>query len=127
LKTQVQTKLAPAAIGPYSQGIKAGGLVFVSGQIPLDASGQTMAEGVAAQTQRALENLAAILAAEGLGLEHVVKTTVFMADLGQFAAMNEVYARYFKAPFPARETVGVAALPKGAGVEISAIAWVGPA
>lgn len=114
---------APAAIGPYSQAIRAGGLVFVSGQIPLDPeTGQVVAGGIAAQTERALESLRAILAASGSGLERVVKTTIFLTDLGAFAEVNAVYARYFPQAPPARATVQVAALPRGVGIEIEAVA-----
>ena len=126
MKEAISTDRAPAAIGPYSQAVRRGGWVFVSGQIPLDSKG-AMVEGVAAQTRQVLENLSAVLAAAGLSLDDVVKTSVFMTDLAQFSAMNEVYASYFKQPCPARETVGVVALPKGAGVEISAVACSGPA
>lgn len=125
MKEAVSTGRAPAAIGPYSQAVRQGNWLFVSGQIPLDDKG-AMAQGAAGQTRQALDNLAAVLDAAGLNLQDVVKTTVFMTDLTQFAAMNEVYAGYFKAPFPARETVGVSALPKGAGIEISAVACSGP-
>lgn len=120
----VQTENAPAAIGPYSQAIDSGaGLVFVSGQLPIDpATGAFPQGGVAEQTRQSLTNAKAILAAAGLGLENVVKTTVFLADMGDFAAMNEVYAQFFSAPFPARSAVAVKALPKGALVEIECIA-----
>ena len=114
---------APAAIGPYSQAIRAGGLVFVSGQIPLDPeTGQVVEGGIKAQAERALDSLRAILEASGSGLERVVKTTVFLADLGNFAEVNEVYARYFPDAPPARATVQVAALPRGVGIEIEAVA-----
>lgn len=122
MKTVIASKDAPAAIGPYSQAIKAGGFVFVSGQIPLKADGAMVSGGVAAQTQQCLENLKAVLAAAGLDLSDVVKTTVFMTDLTQFGAMNEVYGGFFTAPCPARATIQVSALPKGAGVEIEAAA-----
>jgi 2-iminobutanoate/2-iminopropanoate deaminase len=122
MKKAIATQNAPQAIGPYSQAIESGGFVFASGQIPLDASGKMVEGGVREQTERVLCNLAAILAQAGLGLEHVVKTTVFMTNLGEFAAMNEVYAKHFAAPHPARATVQVAALPKGAAVEIEAVA-----
>ena len=125
MKTAIQTSGAPQAIGPYSQAIRAGNLVFVSGQLPLDPAGKAMPSGVAEQTEACLKNVAAILAAAGLGMKDVVKTTVFMTDLGQFAAMNEVYARHFPAPCPARATVQAAALPKGAAVEIEAVAVAG--
>jgi 2-iminobutanoate/2-iminopropanoate deaminase len=123
MKTIVCSENAPAAVGPYSQAVRAGELLFCSGQIPLEpASGALVAGDIRAQTEQVLENLKALLAHEGLPLAHVVKTTVFLASLADFAAMNEVYARYFTADFPARSTVEVAALPKGAKVEIEAIA-----
>jgi 2-iminobutanoate/2-iminopropanoate deaminase len=118
---------APQAIGPYSQAVlvERGGArtLYLSGQIPLDpATGELVAGDVAAQTERALSNAEALLAAAGLGLRDVVKTTVFLADLGDFARMNEVYGRRFQAPYPARSTIQVAALPRGAGVEIEMVA-----
>lgn len=110
-------------MGPYSQAIRAGHLLFCAGQIPLDpASGQLAGSDVTAQTERVCENLAAVLRAAGLGLADVVKTTVFLTDLNNFTAMNAVYARYFPAPSPARSTVQVSALPRAALVEIEAIA-----
>ena len=120
----VHTEMAPAAIGPYSQAVDSGaGLVFISGQLPIDpATGAFPQGGVAEQTRQSLTNAKAILAAAGLGLENVVKTTVFLADMGDFAAMNEVYAQFFSAPFPARSAVAVKTLPKGALVEIECIA-----
>lgn len=119
----ISTDAAPAAIGPYSQAIKAGGWLFCSGQIPLDpASGQLVPGGVAEQTVRVLDNLSGVLAAAGLGLGDVVKTTVFLNAMEDFPAMNEIYQRYFTEAPPARSTVAVAALPKGAQVEIEAIA-----
>lgn len=121
-RTPVVTAKAPAAIGPYSQAIASGQMVFVSGQTPLLADGGMAPGGVAEQTEQCLKNVREILIASGLTMNDVVKTTVFMTDLGQFAAMNEVYARNFKAPFPARATVEVSALPKGAAVEIEAVA-----
>ena len=121
--TPVATPDAPAAIGPYSQAIRSGGLVFLSGQIPLDpATGQIVPGDVVAQADRVLRNLGAILSAAGLGFGHVVRTTIYLVDLAHFAAVNDVYARYFATPFPARVTVQVAALPRGALVEIDAIA-----
>ncbi len=118
-------KDAPAAIGPYSQAIRAGDLLFVSGQIPLDpATGQIVSGDVAAQTERVILNLRAILEAAGSSFAGVVKTTVYLTDLAQFADVNEVYARFFEPPFPARATVQVAALPRGAQVEIDAIALI---
>lgn len=123
MKTVVCSANAPAPVGPYSQAVRAGDLLFCSGQIPLEpASGALLAGDIRAQTERVMENLKAVLAQEGLSLAHVVKTTVFLASLADFAAMNEVYARYFTADFPARSTVQVAALPKGAKVEIEAVA-----
>jgi 2-iminobutanoate/2-iminopropanoate deaminase len=121
-KNPVVTTKAPGAIGPYSQGIDSGELVFVSGQTPLKADGIMASGGVAEHTAQCLDNIREILAAAGLTLDDVVKTTVFMTDLGQFAAMNEVYGKRFKAPYPARSTIQVTALPKGADVEIEAVA-----
>ncbi|MBP5505693.1 MAG: RidA family protein [Bacteroidales bacterium] len=120
----LHTDKAPAAIGPYSQAIDSGaGLVFVSGQLPIDpATGAFPEGGVAEQTRQSLTNAAAILASAGLGLQNVVKTTVFLADMGDFAAMNEVYSQFFASPFPARSAVAVKTLPKGALVEIECIA-----
>jgi 2-iminobutanoate/2-iminopropanoate deaminase len=123
----VQTTAAPAAIGPYSQAIRSGELVFTAGQIGLDPATGELVGGVAEQADRALRNLTAILDAAGTSPERVIKTTVFLADMGDFAAMNEVYARHFSQPFPARSTVAVAGLPKGALVEIEAVALVGDA
>lgn len=122
----IQTEKAPAAIGPYSQAINSGaGLVFVSGQLPIDpATGAFPEGGVKEQTRQSLTNAKAILEAAGLGLGNVVKTTVFLADMGNFAAMNEVYAQFFCAPFPARSAVAVKTLPKGALVEVECIAAV---
>jgi len=116
----VKTDKAPEAIGPYSQGISSGPLVFVSGQIAL-VDGEVKGN-IAEQTERALKGLEAILEASGLSLKNVVKTTVYMTDLSEFPRMNEVYARFFEQPFPARAAVGVSALPKGASVEIEAVA-----
>ena len=120
--TPVSTSFAPAAIGPYSQAIDAGALVFVSGQLPVDPATGVIPYGAAAQAESAFANVLAILAAAGLGPESVVKTTVFLADLADFAAVNEVYARTFLAPFPARSCVQVAAIPKGSRLEVEAIA-----
>ena len=123
MRDVVATKDAPQAIGPYSQAIKANGFVFVSGQIAIDpASGQIIAGDVAAQTERVLKNLEAILKAAGTGLEKVVRTTVFLKNMGDFAAMNEVYGRFWKSAPPARSTVEVARLPKDVAVEIDVIA-----
>ncbi len=118
----VITPKAPAAIGPYSQGISAGEMVFVSGQTPLRADGTLVEGSVAEQTEQCLKNVLEVLLAAGLTMDAVVKCTVYMVDLGKFSEMNEVYAKRFRAPFPARATVQVSALPKGAGVEIDAIA-----
>jgi len=119
----IQTDQAPAAIGPYSQAIKANGLVFASGQIPIDpASGQFVEGGIKEQTEQVLKNLAAVLEAAGSGLDRVVKTTVFLADMQEFATMNEVYGKFFDADPPARATVEAARLPRDARVEIEAIA-----
>lgn len=119
----VSTAGAPAAIGPYSQAVEAGGFVFVSGQLPVDpATGEFAEGGIAELTRRSLLNVQAILEAAGLGLEHVVKTTVFLADMADFAEMNAVYASFFGTPAPARSAVAVRTLPKGARVEIECIA-----
>ena len=119
----IATDRAPGAIGPYSQAVRSGDLVFCSGQIPLDPlTGQLVEGGIGSQTARVLANLAAVLAAADLKLANVVKTTVFLVSMDDFPAMNEVYARYFHEDPPARSTIGVAALPKGARVEIEAIA-----
>ena len=114
---------APKAIGPYSQAVRAGQLLFLSGQVPLDpASGQMIDGDIAAQTRRVFENLGAVLKAGGRSFADVVRTTVFLADMNDFAAMNEVYGHYFTEPYPARATVQVARLPKDARVEIDLIA-----
>ncbi len=124
MKEVIQSEGAPKAIGPYSQAVRAGeGFVFLSGQIPLDpATGELVGGDVRAQAERVLENLGAVLRAGGLGFEHVVRTTIYLTDLADFAAVNEVYGRRFPAAPPARATVQVAALPRGARVEIDAIA-----
>jgi 2-iminobutanoate/2-iminopropanoate deaminase len=127
VRTQVQTNAAPAAIGPYSQAIRAGGLVFTAGQLGLDPGTGELADGVTAQAERALRNLVAVLDAAGTSFERVLKTTIFLADMGDFAAVNEVYAAHVSSPYPARSTVAVRELPKGALVEIEAIALVGDA
>ena len=118
----IQTDRAPAAIGPYSQAICTGGMVYTSGQIPLDPATGAAPEGVEAQSRQALENLAAVLAAAGAGLDRVVKTSCFLADMGDFAVFNQVYAEYFRAPCPARSCVAVKTLPKGLLVEVEAVA-----
>jgi 2-iminobutanoate/2-iminopropanoate deaminase len=123
VKVQVQTESAPAAIGPYSQAVKANGMVFCSGQIPIDPqTGQFVSGGVAEQTEQVLKNLSAVLNAAGSSLDQVVKTTVFLADMQEFAAMNEVYGKFFTGISPARATVAAAGLPKDARVEIEAVA-----
>lgn len=121
----VQTNSAPAAIGPYSQALVSGGLVFTSGQIPLDpATGAVVAGGIEAQTEQVMKNLAAVLAEAGSGLEKAVKTTCFLADMNDFAAFNEVYARHFTGK-PARSCVAVRQLPKSVRVEVEVIAELG--
>jgi 2-iminobutanoate/2-iminopropanoate deaminase len=123
MRQAVATDQAPKAIGPYSQGIRAANLLFVSGQIPIDPATGTLIDGdIAAQTRRVFENLSAILKEAGGSLDNVARTTVFLADMGDFAAMNEVYAGYFKTPAPARSTVQAARLPKDARIEIDVIA-----
>ncbi|MEI7732871.1 MAG: RidA family protein [Verrucomicrobiota bacterium] len=123
MKQIIKPAGAAAPVGPYSHAVRSGNLLFSSGQIPLDpATGQLVAGDIKAQTTRVLENLKLILADQKLGFEHVIKTTVFMVNLGDFAAMNEVYARYFTTEHPARSTIQVAALPKGAAVEIELVA-----
>ncbi|MGH7546167.1 MAG: RidA family protein [Gemmatimonadota bacterium] len=119
----IETNRAPKAIGPYSQGIAADGWIFTAGQLGLDpATGELVAGGAAAEAEQALRNLDAVLEAAGSGLAHAVKTTVFLADLSDYATFNEVYARHFKAPYPARSAVQVARLPKDARVEIEVVA-----
>ena len=121
-KNVIAPTAAPGAIGPYSQAIDTGTFVFASGQLPVDPSTGTMPADITAQTEMSLRNVAAVLAGAGLTLANVVKTTVFLADMGDFAAMNEVYARHFPAPFPARSAVAVRTLPKNALVEIEVVA-----
>jgi len=122
-KETISTDKAPGAIGPYSQAIKVGDLVFCSGQIPIDpVTGEFVSQDVAEQTKQVLKNLSAVLEAAGSGLGKVVKTTVFLADMGDFAAMNDVYAEFFSENKPARATVQVARLPRDARVEIDCIA-----
>ena len=121
-RTPVVTTKAPGAIGPYSQGISSGELVFVSGQTPLRADGTMEPGDIAAHTERCLINVREVLIAAGLTMNDVIKTTVFMTDLGKFAAMNQVYGKHFGPPYPARSTVQVSALPKGADIEIEAVA-----
>lgn len=120
-KEQISTEKAPGAIGPYSQGIVLGNLIFTSGQIPYTPDGQ-VSEDIAEQTRQSLENIKSVLEAAGSSLDKVVKCTVFIADMEQFSIINQVYAQYFTEPFPARSCVQAAYLPKGVGVEIEAIA-----
>jgi reactive intermediate/imine deaminase len=121
-KQPITTTKAPAAIGTYSQAIRAAGTVYVSGQIPLDpATGQLVAGDIRAQIHQVFRNLAAVADAAGLGLESAVKVTVYLTDLGNFAAVNEIMAEYFPQPYPARAAIGVSALPRGAAVEADAI------
>ena len=123
MRNVIQTPEAPAAIGPYSQAIAIGNLLFTSGQIPLDPKTQAMVDGdIRAQTERVMENLAAVLAAGGCGFADVIKSTIFVVDLADFASVNEIYGKRFSSAPPARSTVQVAALPKGARVEIEMIA-----
>ena len=122
---KIETDRAPKAIGPYSQAVKAGGFVFVSGQIPLTPSGELVAGPIEAQARQVLENLKAILEAAGSGLDRVVQVTAYLSDIDDFQAFNQVYAEFFKEPYPARAVVGVAALPKGVKVEVAAVAMGG--
>jgi 2-iminobutanoate/2-iminopropanoate deaminase len=125
MKEIISTKTAPAAIGPYSQAIKVGNLVYTSGQIPIDpATGNFVEGGIKEQTRQSLQNVKAILEEIGLTMSNVVKTTVFMADMADFADMNTVYAEFFTEPFPARSAVAVKTLPKGALVEIEVVAVI---
>jgi 2-iminobutanoate/2-iminopropanoate deaminase len=127
VNTPVQTDRAPAAIGPYSQAVRVGDLLFTSGSIPLRPDGSLVDGDVRVQTEQVLENLRAVLAAAGTTLAHAVKCTCFLADMGDFAAMNEVYARYFGDAPPARSTVEVARLPRDVRIEIECVAWIPPA
>ena len=121
----ISTKKAPSAIGPYSQAIQVGNLIYTSGQIPIDpATGAFVEGGIKEQTRQSLTNLKAILEEAGVTMSHVVKTTVFMADMGDFADMNTVYAEFFTEPYPARSAVAVKSLPKGAKVEIEVVAEI---
>jgi 2-iminobutanoate/2-iminopropanoate deaminase len=122
VRTQIDTSAAPPAIGPYSQAIRAGSLIFVAGQLGADPATGELAEGAAAQAERALLNLTAILDAAGATMDRVVKTTVFLSDMANFATVNEAYARHFPSPYPARSTFAVRELPRGGLIEIEAIA-----
>ena len=125
MKTAIQSKDAPAAIGTYSQAIRAGDTVYLSGQIGLDPVSMQLVDGIEAQIDRVFRNLSAVAAAAGLGLEHTVRMTVYLTDLAHFARVNEIMARYLKEPYPARAAIGVASLPRGALVEIDAILHAG--
>ena len=127
MRTTIKTSAAPAAIGPYNQGIKVntGHIIFTAGQIPLDPKSGQMVDGdIQKQTRRVLENVKAVVESAGASMQHIVKTTVFLTDLNNFAAMNEVYAEFFPENSPARSTVEVSGLPKGAGIEIEAVAVI---
>lgn len=127
MKKIIATTSAPAAVGPYSQAVRIGSFIFCSGQIPLDpATQQIVAGDITVQTKRVMANIAAVLRAEGLGFDNVVKTTIFLTNLGDFQTVNEIYGSYFKSEPPARSTVQVSGLPKGAGVEIEVIAAANP-
>ena len=125
-RAEIRTERAPQAIGPYSQGIRAGRFLFTSGQIPLRPSGDLVSGDIRAEARQALENVRAVLEAGGARMEDVVKATVFLVDLVDFSIVNEVYAEFFRSPPPARSCVQVAALPKGARVEVEAVAVVDP-
>lgn len=124
-KKIIHTTAAPGAIGPYSQAIQAGNLLFVSGQIPINpVTNELVMDNIQDETKQVMENLKAVLSAANIGLENIVKTTIFLSDMDLFAAVNEVYGSYFTGDYPARETVAVKGLPKGVNVEISAIAFI---
>jgi 2-iminobutanoate/2-iminopropanoate deaminase len=126
MKKIISTSEAPAAIGPYSQGVRVGSTVYYSGQIPLDPkTGQVVSGGIDVQARRVMENISGLLKAEGLGFENIVKTTIFLADIGDFQTVNEVYGGYFKQAPPARSTVQAGALPKNVRIEIEVIAVAG--
>ncbi len=124
MKEQIATTAAPAAIGPYSQAVRDGRFIFCSGQLGLEPASGELAQGVEQQAEQALSNLRAVLGTAGATMDDVVKTTIFLADMADFAAVNAIYARHFGEPFPARSTVAVAALPRGGRVEIEATALV---
>ena len=124
-KTRVMTKGAPGAVGPYSQGIRTGNLVFTSGQLPMPAGGQLETEDIAKAARYCLENVKAVLEAGGASMADVIKVTVFLTDMGDFGAVNEVYGEYFPEPYPARSCIEVAGLPLAARIEIEAIAAIG--
>ena len=122
MKKEIATTAAPGAIGPYSQAIDAGAFVYTSGQLPIDPKTGEMPTDIKGQSRQSLENVTAVREAAGLGMDAVVKSTVFLSDMGDFAAMNEVYSEFFSAPFPARSAVAVKTLPKNALVEIEVVA-----
>ena len=123
MKDIINTDKAPAPIGPYNQAVRANGMLFISGQIPVDSStGQLITSDIVSETHRVMKNLAAVLEEAGLDFEHIVKTSIFLKDMGQFSQVNEIYGSYFSSDPPARETIQVAQLPKNVNVEISAIA-----
>jgi reactive intermediate/imine deaminase len=125
MKTAIHTRDAPEAIGTYSQAVRAGNTIYLSGQIGLDPATLQMAEGIEGQTHRVFRNLAAVCAASGLSLDHCVRMTIYLIDLAHFARVNEIMAQYVKEPYPARAAIGVAGLPRGALVEIDAILHAG--
>jgi len=126
MKKIISTSEAPAAIGPYSQGVRVGSIIYYSGQIPLDPkTGQVVSGGIDVQARRVMENISGLLKAEDLGFENIVKTTIFLADIGDFQAVNEIYGGYFKQAPPARSTVQAGALPRGVRIEIEVIAVAG--
>jgi len=124
-KVAIQTQEAPEAVGPYSQGVRSGDLLFTSGQLPITPTGQLITGDIVAAARRSLQNVFAVLSAAGAGPEDVVKVTIFLADLSGFAAVNGVYAEFFREPYPARSCVEVARLPKDAPIEIEAVARIG--
>jgi 2-iminobutanoate/2-iminopropanoate deaminase len=126
MKKIISTTEAPAAIGPYSQGVRVGSIIFYSGQIPLDPkTGQVVSGGIDVQARRVMENIGGLLRAEGLGYENIIKTTIFLASMGDFQTVNEIYGAYFKQAPPARSTVQAGGLPKNVGIEIEVIAVAG--
>jgi len=126
MKTPIATREAPAAIGPYSQAVRAGDAVYLSGQIPLDPATMQLVEGFEAQVRRVFDNLLAVCREAGGGFDDVVRVTIYLTDLAQFPKVNEIMAAYFREPYPARVTVGVASLPRGAAVEIDAVMHLPP-
>lgn len=125
MKERIATDKAPGAIGPYSQGMKVGDFIFFSGQLPINPTTGEMPEGIEAQTRQSLDNVKGLLESQGLTLGNVIKTTVFLDSMNDFATMNGIYAEYFAEPYPARSAVEVAKLPKGALIEVEVIAYIG--